>query len=106
MLPLIKGESPKNPKWIRTLLRHQSSARTLKKGVFNLGDYDKLVITREDKDLGAYFEELKLKLKNEILRDFHNCKKIKRQYREIAWEIYREEGIDPMRDWQMKEKRK
>ena len=60
-----------------------------------MGRYEFDVIRKEE----DIFESTKQIYKNTILEKFRAGIKIKRMYKDIAWEIFKEEGIDPMSDW-------
>ena len=50
--------------------------------------------------LGEINLDANLELKSKILDDFKAGRRIKRFYRDIAWEVFKEAGIDALNDWE------
>ena len=105
MKPLETGKSPLQPDWIEaipndwfketsTLREHLSQGKSNPR-VGIEAHYDSQIIKLGEINLDANQE-----LKSKILDDFRAGRRIKRYYRDIAWEVFKEAGIDAMNDWE------
>ena len=103
---LPEGQSPQQPDWIQPIRRQ---TKLSKKGfeymqsvrVGQFGRYEGDVIKKEE----VIFQATKENKKSSILDDFRAGVRIRRAFRDIAWDIFKEEGIDALSEWKPAEEK-
>ena len=101
MLPLVEGQCIKRPLWIQPL---RKPIQNLQYGL-RVGEttdpFEKDMILVDQNSI----EYQKATYKDEILSTFKAGLRIPRILRDVAWEVFKAEGIDPNKDWKSIEDR-